>query len=147
MLFGGGENGSHSSVSHDGGVSLEDGRTEEGLEWVVLVSFGTVLFLVGSLDGACEAVVARVVVWGFALAVVEFSLSYTYAGLPTGSSVKAPQSSASHRTSAVEVSAVKLRVAVFSCPLEADLDDCTSGTDFSVLIFPKDSRPPQGSYS
>lgn len=32
MLFGGGENGSHSSVSHDGGGLLEDGRTEEGLE-------------------------------------------------------------------------------------------------------------------
>lgn len=81
------------------------------------------------------------------MAVVEFSSSYTYVELPTGSSEKAPQSSASHRTSAVEVSAVEFRVADFSCPLEADLDDCTSGTDSSVLIFPKDSRPPQGSYS
>lgn len=61
MLFGGGEKGSHSSVSHDGG-SLEDGRTEEGLQWVVLVSFGTDLSLVGGFDGACEAVLDRVVV-------------------------------------------------------------------------------------
>lgn len=129
LSFGSGENGSHSSASHDIGSSLEDGGADEAFE-VGLVTVDTGLSFVTGFDGIQEDLVTACV-RGFAV-VVFLSLSLN-AELPTGSEGKATHSSASQNIFAAGDSSPDIRGSVLA-------------TGSSIWIFSRDSRPAHGSY-